>query len=143
MASTCEERENIYPTLPVLISPCTMNRLCGASLRAGRQWLHHETGATKNSGGVAGELCREITSATELPTRCSSITSLLWNSEKSSIADLSDRNSKSLADRRRSRTRQIAEELHLSVKTVNPIQAHIKEKLSLRSARELMQHAIQ
>jgi len=40
-------------------------------------------------------------------------------------------------------TRQIAEELHLSVKTVESYQAHIKEKLSLHSARELMQHAIQ
>ena len=34
-------------------------------------------------------------------------------------------------------TRQIAEELHLSIKTVESYQAHIKEKLSLRSAREL------
>lgn len=40
-------------------------------------------------------------------------------------------------------TRQIAEELHISVKTVESYQAHIKEKLSLRSSRELMQHAIQ
>ncbi len=40
-------------------------------------------------------------------------------------------------------TRQIAEELHLSVKTVESYQAHIKDKLSLRSARELVQHAIQ
>jgi DNA-binding NarL/FixJ family response regulator len=40
-------------------------------------------------------------------------------------------------------TRRIAEELHLSVKTVESYQAHIKEKLSLRSARELVQHAIQ
>jgi len=40
-------------------------------------------------------------------------------------------------------TRQIAEALHLSVKTVESYQAHIKEKLSLRSARELVQHAIQ
>jgi DNA-binding NarL/FixJ family response regulator len=40
-------------------------------------------------------------------------------------------------------TRQIAEQLRLSVKTVESYQAHIKEKLSLRSARELMQHAIQ
>ncbi len=39
-------------------------------------------------------------------------------------------------------TRQIAEELHLSIKTVETYQAHIKEKLSLRSARELVQHAI-
>ncbi len=40
-------------------------------------------------------------------------------------------------------TRQIAEELHISVKTVESYQAHIKEKLSLRNARELVQRAIQ
>jgi DNA-binding NarL/FixJ family response regulator len=40
-------------------------------------------------------------------------------------------------------TREIAEELHLSVKTVETYQAHIKEKLALRSGRELIQHAIQ
>jgi DNA-binding NarL/FixJ family response regulator len=40
-------------------------------------------------------------------------------------------------------TRQIAEQLHLSIKTVESYQAHIKDKLSLRSARELVQHAIQ
>jgi DNA-binding NarL/FixJ family response regulator len=40
-------------------------------------------------------------------------------------------------------TRQIAEELHLSVKTVESHQAHIKEKMSFRSSRELVQHAIQ
>ncbi|HLJ90184.1 MAG TPA: response regulator transcription factor [Candidatus Angelobacter sp.] len=39
-------------------------------------------------------------------------------------------------------TRQIAEDLHLSIKTVETYQAHIKEKLSLRSARELIQHAV-
>src|ERR1700722_7102649 len=40
-------------------------------------------------------------------------------------------------------TRQIAEALHLSVKTVESYQAHIKDKLSLRSARDLVQHAVQ
>src|SRR5271169_2841095 len=40
-------------------------------------------------------------------------------------------------------TRQIADELHLSVKTIESYQAHIKEKLSLRNARELVQHAIE
>jgi DNA-binding NarL/FixJ family response regulator len=40
-------------------------------------------------------------------------------------------------------TRQIAETLHLSMKTVESYQAHLKEKLSLRTGRELMQHAIQ
>jgi len=62
----------------------------------------------------------------------------------SSIADLSDRELevfRLIGDGHG--TRQIAEELHLSIKTVESHQAHIKEKLSLRSARELMQHAIQ
>jgi DNA-binding NarL/FixJ family response regulator len=40
-------------------------------------------------------------------------------------------------------TRQIADELHISIKTVESYQAHIKEKLALRNARELVQHAIQ
>jgi DNA-binding NarL/FixJ family response regulator len=40
-------------------------------------------------------------------------------------------------------TRQISDELHLSVKTVETYQAHIKEKMGLRNARELVQYAIQ
>ena len=40
-------------------------------------------------------------------------------------------------------TRQIAEELHLSVKTVESYYAHIKEKLALKNARELVQRAVQ
>jgi len=62
----------------------------------------------------------------------------------SSVADLSDRELEVFRLIGEGHgTRQIAEELHLSVKTVESYQAHIKEKLSLRSARELMQHAIQ
>lgn len=40
-------------------------------------------------------------------------------------------------------TRRIAEQLHLSVKTVESYQAHIKEKLALKNGRELVQRAIQ
>jgi DNA-binding NarL/FixJ family response regulator len=40
-------------------------------------------------------------------------------------------------------TRQIAEQLHISVKTVESYQAHIKDKLSLKNSRELVQRAIQ
>jgi DNA-binding NarL/FixJ family response regulator len=40
-------------------------------------------------------------------------------------------------------TRQIADALHLSIKTVESYQAHIKEKLLLRNGRELVQRAIQ
>jgi DNA-binding NarL/FixJ family response regulator len=40
-------------------------------------------------------------------------------------------------------TRQIADELHVSTKTVESYQAHIKEKLALRNARELVQYAVE
>ena len=40
-------------------------------------------------------------------------------------------------------TRQIAEELYLSVKTVESYQAHLKVKLMLQSSRELVQRAIE
>jgi DNA-binding NarL/FixJ family response regulator len=40
-------------------------------------------------------------------------------------------------------TRQIAEELHVSVKTVESYRAHIKEKLKLENGTALLKHAIQ
>ena len=40
-------------------------------------------------------------------------------------------------------TRPIAEKLHLSIKTIESHRAHIKEKLNLRNATELVHHAIQ
>jgi len=40
-------------------------------------------------------------------------------------------------------TRQIAEKLHLSVKTIETYRAHIKEKLNLANAVELLRYAIQ
>ncbi|UCC22248.1 MAG: response regulator transcription factor [Planctomycetota bacterium] len=40
-------------------------------------------------------------------------------------------------------TREIAEKLHLSVKTIETYRAHIKDKLNLAGAAELLQYAIQ
>jgi DNA-binding NarL/FixJ family response regulator len=40
-------------------------------------------------------------------------------------------------------TRDIAERLHLSVKTVESYRARIKDKLNLDSGNELMKHAVQ
>ncbi|MHC1767304.1 MAG: response regulator [Verrucomicrobiia bacterium] len=39
-------------------------------------------------------------------------------------------------------TREIAEELHLSVKTIGSHRDHIKQKLNLKGGRELLQHAL-
>ena len=65
-------------------------------------------------------------------------------SEHSSISELTDRELEVFRLIGEGQgTRQIAKGLHLSVKTVESYQAHIKEKLSLRSARELVQHAVQ
>ncbi|MGA9509238.1 MAG: response regulator transcription factor [Candidatus Sulfotelmatobacter sp.] len=64
--------------------------------------------------------------------------------EHSSVAELTDRELevfRLIGDGHG--TRQIAEALHLSIKTVESYQAHIKEKLCLRSARELVQHAVE
>lgn len=66
------------------------------------------------------------------------------NMIESRIASLSDRELEVFRRIGEGRaTREIAEELHLSVKTVETYQAHIKDKLALRSGRELIQHAIQ
>jgi len=40
-------------------------------------------------------------------------------------------------------TRQIAEQLHLSIKTIETHRANIKQKLNLKSATELVRHAVQ
>ena len=40
-------------------------------------------------------------------------------------------------------TRQIADKIHLSIKTIETYQMHIKKKLNLKNARELLMHAIQ
>ena len=65
-------------------------------------------------------------------------------SEHSPIEELSDRELQVFRLVGEGRpTREIAEQLHLSVKTVESYQAHIKEKLSLRNARELVQRAVE
>lgn len=64
--------------------------------------------------------------------------------QQSSVSDLTDRELEVFRLIGEGQgTRQIAEALHLSVKTVESYQAHIKDKLSLRSARELVQHAVE
>jgi DNA-binding NarL/FixJ family response regulator len=62
---------------------------------------------------------------------------------QSPIADLTDRELEVFRRIGEGRgTRQIAEELQISVKTVESYQARIKDKLSLKNARELVQRAV-
>ncbi len=65
-------------------------------------------------------------------------------SRHSSVDDLSDRELEVFRFMGAGRsTRQIADELHISIKTVETYQAHIKEKLSLKNSRELVHYAVQ
>lgn len=63
--------------------------------------------------------------------------------DQSPIADLTDRELEvfRLIGKGHA-TRQIADELHISIKTVESYQARIKEKLAIHNARELVQRAV-
>ncbi len=136
-----------YPSLPVLIlSMHDESIYAERALRAGangyimkheaaekvlvaiRQILNHETYV---SDRVASKMLQRYISGSDNP-------------KTSPLSDLSDRELEvfRLIGVGHS-TRMIAEELHLSIKTVESYQAHIKDKLSLKNGRELVQHAIQ
>jgi DNA-binding NarL/FixJ family response regulator len=136
-----------HPTLPVLIlSMHDESIYAERALRAGANGYIMKQEATEKvlvavRRILTGEIYVSDRVANKLLKHYITGSGTLRNS---SIADLSDRELEvfRLIGEGHS-TRQIAEELHISVKTVESYQAHIKEKLSLRSSRELMQHAIQ
>lgn len=136
-----------YPELPVLIlSMHDESIYAERALRAGAQGYIMKQEATEKvlvalRRILSGEIYVSERIANRMLQRYIGSPSA---GNSSSIADLTDRELEvfRLIGEGHS-TRQIAEELHISVKTVESYQAHIKEKLSLRSARELVQHAIQ
>jgi DNA-binding NarL/FixJ family response regulator len=136
-----------YPELPVLIlSMHDESVYAERALRAGAQgYIMKQEATEKVLVALRRILCGEIYVSERIANRM--LQRYIGNrgaGRPSSIADLTDRELEvfRLIGEGHS-TRQIAEELHISVKTVESYQAHIKEKLSLRSARELVQHAIQ
>ena len=136
-----------YPDLPVLIlSMHDESIYAERALRAGAQGYIMKQEATEK---VLVALRRILSHEIYVSERIANRMLQRYIGSRStggppSIADLTDRELEvfRLIGEGHS-TRQIAEELHISVKTVESYQAHIKEKLSLRSARELVQHAIQ
>jgi DNA-binding NarL/FixJ family response regulator len=136
-----------HPTLPVLIlSMHDESIYAERALRAGANGYIMKQEATENVlVAVRRILNGEIYVSTRIANQM--LKHYITGSgtiRSSSIADLSDRELEVFRLIGEGHgTRQIAEELHISIKTVESYQAHIKEKLSLRSARELMQHAIQ
>jgi len=135
-----------YPDLPVLIlSMHDESIYAERALRAGAQGYIMKQEATEK---VLVALRRILSHEIYVSERIANRMLQRYIGSRSvggprSIADLTDRELEvfRLIGEGHS-TRQIAEELHISVKTVESYQAHIKEKLSLRSARELVQHAI-
>ena len=136
-----------HPTLPVLIlSMHDESVYAERALRAGANGYIMKQEATENvlvavRRILSGEIYVSARIANQMLRHYITGSGTLRDS---SIADLSDRELEVFRLIGEGHgTRQIAEKLHLSVKTVESYQAHIKEKLSLRSSRELMQHAIQ
>jgi DNA-binding NarL/FixJ family response regulator len=136
-----------HPTLPVLILSMHDELIYAErALRAGANGYIMKQEATENVLVAArrilnGEIYVSTRIANQMLRHYITGSGTLRNS---SIADLSDRELEVFRLIGEGHgTRQIAKELHLSIKTVESYQAHIKEKLSLRSARELMQRAIQ
>jgi DNA-binding NarL/FixJ family response regulator len=136
-----------HPTLPVLILSMHDELIYAErALRAGANGYIMKQEATENVLVAArrilnGDIYVSTRIANQMLRHYITGSGTLRNS---SIADLSDRELEVFRLIGEGHgTRQIAKELHLSIKTVESYQAHIKEKLSLRSARELMQRAIQ
>ncbi len=136
-----------YPQLPVLIlSMHDESIYAERALRAGAQgYIMKQEATEKVLVALRRILSHEIYVSERIANRM--LQRYIGSpsvGKPSSIADLTDRELEvfRLIGEGHS-TRRIAEELHISVKTVESYQAHIKDKLSLRSARELVQHAIQ
>lgn len=136
-----------YPDLPVLVlSMHDESIYAERALRAGaRGYIMKQEATDKVLVALRRILGHDIYISDRIANRM--LQHYIGNSEAgehSSIAELSDRELEvfRLIGEGHS-TRQIAEQLHISVKTVESYQAHIKEKLSLHSGRELVQHAIQ
>lgn len=136
-----------HPNLPVLIlSMHDESIYAERALRAGAQgYIMKQEATEKVLVAVRRILASEIYVSERVANRMlQRYIGSRGSSGPSSVADLTDRELEvfRLIGEGHS-TRRIAEDLHISVKTVESYQAHIKEKLSLRSARELVQHAIQ
>ncbi|HTS36997.1 MAG TPA: response regulator transcription factor [Candidatus Solibacter sp.] len=136
-----------YPDLPVLIlSMHDESIYAERALRAGAQgYIMKQEATEKVLVALRRILSNEIYVSERIANRMlQRYIGSPADGRPSSISDLTDRELEvfRLIGEGHA-TRQIAEELHISVKTVESYQAHIKEKLSLRSARELVQHAIQ
>lgn len=135
-----------YPTLTILVLSMHDEALFAErALRAGANGYLMKLGATEHilnairevlagnvylSAAMHEKLARKLTTPTKTPT--------------SAIANLSEREFEVLhLIGLGFSTREIAEKMNRSIKTIEAHQANIKEKLEIRSGKELMRFAIQ
>jgi DNA-binding NarL/FixJ family response regulator len=137
----------LYPTLPVLVlSMHDESIYAERALRARANGYIMKAEATEKvlvavRRILGGDIYLSDRMANKLLHQYIAGSSLDMNSRLSALSDRELEVFRLIGEGRS--TRQIAEKLHLSIKTVETYQAHIKEKLSLHSGRELVQHAIQ
>lgn len=136
-----------YPNMPVLaLSMHDENLYAERALRAGAMGYIMKQEATENViAAIRKILGGEIYVSSRMAVRM--VRKLVTGQRETSVSQVD-----SLSDRelevfhligKGHGTRQISERLHLSVKTIETYRAHIKEKLNLADAAELLQHAIQ
>ncbi|WP_035359107.1 response regulator transcription factor [Edaphobacter aggregans] len=143
-----KELRGLYPDLPVLILSMHEESIYAErALRAGANgYIMKQEATEKVLVAVRRILNGEIYLSDRMANKLlheyiSGGSTAKMNSEFSTLSDRELEVFRLIGEARS--TRQIAEKLHLSIKTVETYQAHIKDKLSLRSGRELVQHAIQ
>jgi DNA-binding NarL/FixJ family response regulator len=136
------------PTLPVLIlSMHDESIYAERSLRAGANGYIMKQEATENVlVALRRILNREVYVSPQIANKMLQrfVSAGAAHAKHSSLDELSDRELEVLRLMGEGHgTRQIADALHLSVKTVESYQAHLKEKLALKNSRELVQYAVQ
>lgn len=135
-----------YPGLPVLVLSMHDESLYAErALRAGaRGYIMKHEATGKVVTGIRAVLDGQVFVSEKMSARM--VHKLVGGSTSvdSALDNLSDRELEvfNLIGRGLG-TRQIAEQLYLSIKTIETYRSHIKEKLNLSSAGELLQYAIQ
>ena len=134
------------PQMPVLIlSMHGETTYAERALRAGANgYIMKQEATDKVLVAIRRILNREIYVSEEIGNRMLRHLVGARDNERSPMDGLSDRELEVFRRMGEGQsTRHIAEELHLSVKTIETHQARLKEKLSLHSSRELVQYAIE
>ena len=136
----------LHPDLPVLVLSMYDESLYAERvLRAGAKgYITKQEATTKVVGAIRKILAGEVYMSEQMVSRLLNRCVQGQPFGGSPVDALADRELEVFEMIGRGKgTRQIAEELHIGVKTVESYRARIKEKLRIESATELVQYAIQ